>query len=239
MKHLILSAVAAVAVSSCTFIRVNGRSLEKIFDAAEDTAEAVFEGETTGTILTKDIPVARFDGLILEGAYDVHYTIGEPSLRIHASDKVLAHIVAGVHDGVLKIGTDGTKFRNMKNVDVYLSSWSLNSIDCRGAVDFEAKGGISAEDFVLNIAGAADVEIYDLKAERSASFTVDGAGDIEVDRLETPVLKVQVNGAGDAEFSGRADKAEITINGMGDVDIISLACPDVKTSRNGLGRIKR
>lgn len=239
MKHLFITAAIAIATCSCTFVKVNGKNLERIIDSVEDNVEAVFEGETTGAIISRNIPVARFDALVIKGAYDIHYSIGEPSLSITASDKLMEHLIAGVKDGVLTISTDGSRIRNWKNVDIYVSSWSLNSITCNGAMDFEANNGISAENFTLTVDGAADIEIDGLKAEKSASISISGAGDIDIERLDTKTLKLSVNGAGDAEVSGKADSADISISGAGSVDIQELFCPVVNTSRNGFGSIKR
>lgn len=229
-----------VAMNSCNFVKIDGSRLKGLFETAEDRVEQVFDDDDSSrAIVSKDIPVANFHAVELDGHFDVHYSIGEPSLKITAPGRTVPHIVAGVSDGVLKIGTDEAKFFRLKDVDVYVSSWALNSVVCRGTVEFEAKHGISAENFILKIEGAADVDIEGLKAEKSVSVTVDGAGDMEIDRLETPLLEMTVNGAGDAEISGRADKAVIRLNGAGDIDIRRLVCPDLNTGVHGLGKIQR
>ena len=51
-------------------------------------------------------------------------------------------------------------------------------------------------------------------------------------------LLVEVNGAGDAEVSGRTVNATFKIAGAGDIDARLLAKEHVETSKSGVGSIK-
>lgn len=73
------------------------------------------------------------------------------------------------------------------------------------------------------------------------NFTVNGAGDVDLKNGYSAAddLKIEVNGAGDLDFTGvRVPALSISVNGAGDIDADDLEVQDLKISVNGAGDAK-
>lgn len=225
------ASIAALCMQSCRFVKVKGKLAKGII-----SSEVV---EAKGDVMTREMAdVADFSTIVCEGSYDINYVIGDSYLKISAPENVIEHIVANVENGVLKVGTDGTKFRNLKNVTVIVKSPALDKIVVDGAADVAAPQIRSNGTFDLEINGAADIDIDSLEAD-NINVTINGAGDLDMEGLQTGGLKVEINGAGDVKAWGRAHSANFTINGAGSIDAKRLDCPDINTNRNGIGKVYR
>ena len=246
MKKSIMAICAAALICSAfslnTF-RVNGKELSMLSGETGAYAEGSTGFDFNKLVASKvyvdrKIDVARFDEIVSKGNFNIIYTVGDPAVTVHASDNVVDHIIVSVKDACLEIRSDGTRFLSIGDVEVYVSSRSLNTVKINGSGDFEAEHGMCGENVSLNINGAGDIDIDGLLAE-NVEVTVNGAGDIDIDKLECKELSVTINGAGDADISGKSESADLKINGAGGIDIKELVCPKVYSSVKGIGEISR
>lgn len=237
MKKLFICLAAVSTVCSCQFVRVGSKAVENAFDQIEDRVELETEEIVMGKIATKTVAVSDFTQITINGAYEVHYSQGEASLVINAPEKIMEHLTFEQSGDMVTIGTDGKRIR-WKDVEVYVTSPALNTLIANGAVDFEANQGIVAEDFLVEVNGAGDVDINGLTS-KTANFQINGAGDMDIKHLDTGTLVITVAGAGDVEVHGRADKAEVSVAGAGEIDLKDLVCPSIATSKKGLGSIEK
>lgn len=250
MKRILFFLAAVLVTSSCTFIKINGTQL-----SGKNVEDA------SSSVQTKSFEVVDFEDLILEVPADVVYErAASPYLEISAPDNVLDQVVLTQEGGSLKIAfRNKIVFRGLKNFKIRIASSRLSSLTANGATDFDCLGGFTTGDFSVKIAGAGDINLARLKADKvsvridgagdlemdnirceSLSVTVSGAGDIDIERLDCAgLLKVVVNGAGDAVISGKAGEADLTINGAGKIDVKNLDGPIINSSVNGIGSISK
>lgn len=66
-------------------------------------------------------------------------------------------------------------------------------------------------------------------------FISNASGDLTISRFDQPELLVQVNGDGDVEAQGRADKITLEIVGSGDADLEDVNAGDAAVSIDGTG----
>ena len=250
MKKLLFSLAAVLVMSSCTFIKINGTPLsgKNVENAAED-------------VLTKTFEVEDFDVLTVNVPADVLYEASAtPFMEVSAPSNVLDQIVLTQEDGQLKIAfRDKIVFRGLRHFKIRLGSTTLASLNANGATDFDCRSGFETGDFTVTVSGAGDIDIDKLKAENvsvrvngagdlnlvsprcaSLNVTISGAGDLDVKNVQCEgLLKIVVNGAGDAEISGKTGEADLTINGAGKIDIRNLEGQIVNSSVNGVGSISK
>lgn len=193
---------------------------------------------TNSDIVTCDYEGSVFDAIHCQGAYDVRYTVGECGVSLSAPEGLISHLTVDISDGVLTISPDVANIRNWKNVKVFVSSPSLRRLEIQGAIDFEAERVSSDSGFELRIEGAGDVDIDRLDAG-DVSIYLAGAGDIDIDGILCNTLNAQADGASDMEISGKADHARFELNGAANLDVRGLKCPDTVFEKHGIARIRK
>lgn len=235
MKKVAMFFAGAVLLCSCQFIKVDSKLAQNLLHDAE-ASRIISDDDMFAKLSSKTVPVTDFNSLIVDGAYEIKYTPGPSSIVVNAPAKVMEHLAVTQTGSLVHIYTDGKRMR-WKNVEVLVSSPSLEALTVNGAVDFEADRGLSGADFTMEVNGAGDIELNGLMAER-VTITMNGAGDIEVERLQCEHLSLNVNGAGDVEIEGRSTTADVSVSGAGDINLYRLDCPGVVTRTRGLGSIK-
>jgi hypothetical protein len=66
-------------------------------------------------------------------------------------------------------------------------------------------------------------------------FTLNGSGDLRLRAYDQPSLALEINGSGDAEAEGKAQKVELRISGSGEADLSALDGGDVDVALAGSG----
>ena len=242
-RHPILLLAAAALLTllpSCRFIRVSDELKEQLkeninYDVNEGNGDSI---TASSNQITRNDVTGSFHALTCNLPADMTYTPGECALTIIGPDNILQHIVVNNESGTLSIKSDGTSFRNLKNLKMSLSSPVLESATFNGAVDFAAPQGITATDFRTVVNGAGDINITGLKAS-TASIQVNGAGDADLTGVDCDELTVDIRGAGDATLAGSARKATLTISGAGDIDARSLRAEEFNSNVRGIGKIQK
>ncbi len=239
MKRSILFYLTAISISvlmstGCKFVSANSKK----YALDRSAGGVVALDKTNSGIVTDEYKGIPFNSIHCQGAYDVRYSVGECEVRLSAPDGLISHLTVNIRDGVLSISPDEAWIRNWKDVKVIVSSPSLDRLEIQGAVDFEAEQVIAGSAFELSVEGAGDVDIDRLDA-RNVSIRVAGAGDIDIERISCEVISAEMDGASDMEISGKADSARFRINGVGSLDIRGLKCPDVAYEKNGIARIRK
>ena len=243
-RHPLLLLAAAALLTllpSCRFIRVSDELKEQLKENINFDVNVDGNGKSitaSSNLITRNDVTGSFHALTCNLPADMTYTPGECALTISGPDNILQHIVVNNESGTLIIKSDGTAFRNLKNLKIALSSPVLESATFNGAVDFSAPQGITATDFKTTVNGAGDIGITGLKAS-TASIQVNGAGDADITGIDCDDLTVAISGAGDATLAGSARKADLSISGAGDIDARSLRAEEFNTNVRGIGRIQK
>ena len=210
MKKLayILGAALLLTLPSCRFISVSEEAKEELKNNfsmnGESSGERIIASDN---YITRNDVTGEFSALECNLPGDVIYTPGDCAVSIYAPDNILDIVTVRNQNGTLEIKTNTSRIRNLKHIKINISSPVLENVVFNGAVDFNAPQGITALDF---------------------RATVNGAGDIDINGLQSSKAALIVNGAGDA-----------TISGAGDIDARELQCTDIDTKVRGVGSVKR
>lgn len=193
--------------------------------------------------VSKTYEIGDFTALEVNVPCDIEYlpaNFSTPALRISArNEEALSAIKVEQTDHVLMIKAEAANIlKNLRSIEVYVSSKKLNSLKINGAGDFEASEGIKAdESFSVQVNGSGDIEIDGLRVPHF-SLLVNGAGDCEFSELNCKHIDIQINGAGDCELEGRTESINVKVNGAGDVDISHLKADRVNSAIRGAGSVR-
>lgn len=237
MKQIvyIISALAlSLSLNSCRFVKVSD-SVSEWFDEEafkENTIEA------SKDYVTKTIEITDFSLLNIEFPVKVIYSTGPASCTISAPDNVVDHILF-VQDNdqlVIKIGRHAN-FRNIRDIEVQLSSEKLSWVTVTGAGAFESTAPIYAgKTFQMPLSGAAEAYIKGLVADK-VDIDVSGAVELKIENLDCKDFDLDVSGAGDVEISGVAEKARADISGAGVLDLSGLRSDNLSWDVSGAGKV--
>lgn len=230
MKTFVILALVAcgLLLSGCVFVKI------------KDGSSVKSDGKVVGNgiITEKNFEIGDFSRIELNVPADVSYEMADrPSLSVKVDENLLEYLTVSVENGVLKIGSTLSSFRNFKKLAMTMSSSSLEKLLCNGAVDFTANGTVRADSFDLQVNGAADVDMANLDV-KEASFKVNGAGDIQVNLVDAESVSLSISGAGDADLTGKAKAVKVTISGTGDVDLTRLDYESLEKKVSGVGSVK-
>ena len=242
MKKLayILGAALLLILPSCRFISVSEEAKEELKNNfsmnGESSGERIIASDN---YITRNDVTGEFSALECNLPGDVIYTPGDCAVSIYAPDNILDIVTVRNQNGTLEIKTNTSRIRNLKHVKINISSPVLENVVFNGAVDFNAPQGITALDFRATVNGAGDIDINGLQSSKAA-LIVNGAGDATISGIDCDDLQVAIAGAGDAIVSGRVSgKANLSISGAGDIDARELQCTDIDTKVRGVGSVKR
>lgn len=233
IMFILSTLVLPFMLTSCRFVKVSDGVSEWTGDTFKDRVEASAEYQT------KTISITEFSLLNIEFPAEVKYTTGPASCQIFAPDNVIEHIkvVQDADSGQLVIKGDGTSFKNLKKLEITLSSEKLSWVLISGAAEFEADEPINAdEEFRMVLSGASDIDIDGLTAKK-VDIQASGAAEINIEDLNCKSFDLNISGAGEAEISGKAEDASVIISGAGEVDLSELVADKVSKRISGAGRI--
>lgn len=88
----------------------------------------------------------------------------------------------------------------------------------------------------IAIDGAGDVIVEKMDSPQLA-LAISGAGDMKAQGLRSDDLKVSIAGSGDLQAAGQAARVQISVAGSGDVNTLALAADEVKVKIAGSGDV--
>ena len=113
------------------------------------------------------------------------------------------------------------------HVSVHARSWVLDHVRvANGRIEYDCR----------NIHNSGPVEIT-LPGVPIRSFALSGAGEMFLDDVQQPELKIATSGAASVKANGEADNASISIAGLGEIDVGRLATRRVGVSIAGSGDV--
>jgi len=232
-SFVILLAACALLCPSCRFISADVLAEERRAGSGERVA-------ASRNYVTKSLDISEFTRIETKLPCDLSYSVGEPGLSVHTSDNIIDKLSFELDSkGALIIDTkEGYNIRNLKKLEIRLSSSTLLGIWVKGASDIEIDGGLKTDSFGIRIDGSADIGIDGLETG-TLVVAIKGAGDIDIDHLVCGSASLMIKGAGDCSLAGRAEKVEVEIVGAGSVDLSELECEDVTSSIRGAGSVMR
>lgn len=191
-----------------------------------------------GAVTQQDMNLAGFDRIVINGSADLDYVQSDvESVRVRANSEVFPYLNYRVEDGALILETVDSVQLKAETFDVYVSGPVLKSLIVNGAADASISNVMSDLDLAVTVNGAGDMDLKRIQVPR-LEVSINGAGDLEAEQLQVGKLSVNVQGAGDVELSGTAGEARISVSGAGDVDARELVCEKLETSKSGVAVIR-
>ena len=157
------------------------------------------------------------------------------SVLIRGRPEVLERIVIEEHDERVRIFVPGV-LSDAGQLLIEVETVGLKELQVKGAGEVEARG-FSGRDFLLQLPGAANVKLDALDVDK-LRVEMDGSGSIEASgRASTE--RVQIGGAGVFHAADlAADSVEVKVQGVGDVEVMAREKLDVHLSGAGSVRYR-
>ena len=169
------------------------------------------------------------DGLIITGQKGTKGTIKgsdkETTINYSDLDKIVKLSIDGSTE--IKIRQSETTELSLElpeNLEEYLR-FEYGASACKIYLDKDYKYTNAKFDIVL---GTSDLE----------TLVINGAAEVEMERMELGDLEIEINGAADVDFNHiKCGDFSIEINGAGEVDAQEMDCKDINVEINGAGEI--
>ena len=114
---------------------------------------------------------------------------------------------------------DWFRVDHSEKADIYVSSPDLISVVMRGAGDFEAKNLLDTDTLNVELNGAGNID-FDRIVCDEAYLIVKGAGNLEVDKLTANRTKIAMLGVGNADVEFvNAGHVDCLLSGVGNIDL--------------------
>lgn len=169
-----------------------------------------------GNVQEKQVDVAGFSRLVIDGNFDVFLRQGnEPGLRIEADENLHELIRVKNSGSYLHIDTREHILRAKKK-SLYLTYTDLEKMELNGAIDLKTESPITVPSLSVFVSGAADLQM-NLKAEK---------------------IWLEISGAADCDLSGRVKKLDMDLSGAGDLNAIELESEEASVTMSGAGTAK-
>lgn len=175
---------------------------------------------------TVNVNTADFNQISIAGSFSVHFTQDNTtSIKMHGKEKDLEKTEIKTDGDKLYIGKKSKKNMNIflfgntyfGDVDIYITSPNLRSVEIAGSGDFTSKEKIDTDNMKISVAGSGDVEMKDLICN-SISADIAGSGSIEIKKISTANAKLSIAGSGDIKMdNANIGNAESDIAGSGSI----------------------
>jgi|SRR5580700_8275347 hypothetical protein len=185
-----------------------------------------------GHIVTDQRPVTEFSDIKGDGAFQIEWNSGAPSLSITTDDNLLRYIETRIEGKTLRLHSHD-QLHPTQHIKVLITSPTLTGASMSGAVRLTATK-ISCPKFYLQTAGAARITL-DGKADelladmsgaakliaetlhtKTADISSSGAAKAQVYASEA--LRVSISGAGKVIYYGHPTRVERHVSGAGSIN---------------------
>lgn len=183
---------------------------------------------------TKEMWVSNFSKLNVAGSADVFFTQkeGKPKVEICTSDNIIELLEIYVKNQTLYIGfKKGTSVRELKKLEIKVSSPELEVVSITGSGDIELVNGLRSKYLTMSVAGSGNIVGKEISCNE-LSASVAGSGELSISKLDCQSLKASIAGSGDIELANVtvqeveasiSGSGELTLNGIGEEGSYSVA----------------
>lgn len=156
-----------------------------------------------------------------------------PAALIHGKAEVLDRIVVEQHDDRVRIFVPGS-VSDVGQLVIEVDTVGLAELDVKGAGDVDARG-FNGHEFSLRMPGAANVNLTALDVDK-LRVEMDGSGNINASGRASSE-RIRIGGAGQYHAADLAsDSVEVKIEGVGDVEVMARERLEVRLS--GAGNVR-
>lgn len=164
-----------------------------------------------------------FNKIVLDGALDVEFSqASRGGVAVKGRKSIVENVKVKVKNQTLYLSLDEKDwFRvdHSEKADIYVSSPDLISVVMRGAGDFEAKNLLDTDTLNVELNGAGNID-FDRIVCDEAYLIVKGAGNLEIDKLTANRTKIAMLGVGNADVEFvNAGHVDCLLSGVGNIDL--------------------
>lgn len=201
------------------FAACNSSNVKEGADSKNDNP-LTYDGRKV-TKQLKSLPY--FNKVVLDGALDVEFSqASRGGVAIKGRKSIVDNVKVKVKNQTLYLSLDEKDwFRvdHSEKADIYVSSPDLISVVMRGAGDFEAKNLLDTDTLNVELNGAGNID-FDRIVCDEAYLIVKGAGNLEVDKLTANRTKIAMLGVGNADVEFKnAGHVDCLLSGVGNIDL--------------------
>jgi hypothetical protein len=185
---------------------------------------------------TKTYEFKNITGIEAGFTYDIHVTHGRSNVVTIVYDSMYEDYMSVNYYGIsgtlcLQMNDLSRKLRNSShpNIKVYLEMTKVEDIELSGASSITFEGEFSTSELDLDMSGASHLHSLKIKGT-SLSADCSGASNSTIEGYFTDDIDVEVSGASELNFYGRANSLEGDISGAGqfegefEVETCSIEC---------------
>ena len=206
-------------------------SLAAIFVAGCGVGQMECEKGKGGTV-TREIPVAMLNAIVVEGSMDVNVLRGDTQrVEVTAQPGLIDLVKTKVDNGVWRVGT--TKcFSSDEEFSIRLMVPMLNSVIVEGSGDVLSERVFNSGKTHLEVRGSGSITV-DTLHERLLEIRIGGSGGIVINAGECQELDARSHGSGDVRAGGlcvRTVNADLSGSGGLLVDVLDTLTADLSGS---------
>lgn len=193
-----------------------------------------------GAVVTKSFDFKDFDQIVINGHADVDFTQSSGyEVTVRTQENVLEWLDYKVEGTTLIIETKDHRDIRATDYNLVIQAPELKKLTVNGASDFNVDALRMDGDLYVEVNGAGDLDFNRITCN-SFSLEVNGAADADLTAIDIlKKLKVEVNGAGDVNITGNAMDVALEVHGAGDIDATGLKVSgEVKKQAAGIAKIK-
>ena len=193
-----------------------------------------------GAVVTKSFDLKDFDQIVINGHADVDFTQSSGyEVTVRTQENVLEWLDYKVEGNTLIIETKDHRDIRATDYNLVIQAPELKKLTVNGASDFNVDALRMDGDLYVEVNGAGDLDFNRITCN-SFSLEVNGAADANLTAIDIlKKLKVEVNGAGDVNITGNAMDVALEVHGAGDIDATGLKVSgEVKKQAAGIAKIK-
>ena len=247
MKKIMIAAAAVLLCTSCFHVNKNYKQgdtgdfvegFQEGFSEGRKASRKPIKGE--GAVVSKSFDLKDFDQIVINGHADVSFTQSDAyEVTVRTQENILEWLDYKVEGTTLVIEAKDKREIRAEEYDLVIQAPALKKLVVNGASDFNVGSLRSEEDLDIEINGAGDLDFDRIQCS-SLTLEVNGAADANLTSISVQKdLKVEVNGAGDVKVTGNAQSASFSVNGAGDIDATGLkVAGEVSKHTSGLASIK-
>jgi len=166
------------------------------------------------TITTETRDLNYFDGVSLEGSYEVFITQEDKSeVTIETDENLMEYIKTRVSGEILYVETKNLKcLRPSDKIKVFVSTPDI---------------------YEVNLSGSGLIQCDTLSSE-SLYVRISGSGDIKLN-MDVVEFEANISGSGDMVLTGVADESDIRVSGSGKIQALDLLQQKCSINISGSG----
>lgn len=201
-------------------------------------AAAIIPSISAKTI-TESRSIKAFDKLEVSSAVNVKYVQGTPvGLKITGSEEDVAKTKIKQTGGKLKIWCSDNRrmnFGRSRSVSVVVTTPVINEIELDGACSFTASRLGTNGKVDMEIDGASNVDITDLKAG-DVKIECSGSSNIKIARSSTRRIDLEVSGASNVTIAGSTGYLDLECSGASKASLGNLSAKSGEVETSGASR---